>query len=197
MRFVELHVADRHSIAVQDVGSSLEELTNGQPGCSSLLDRIVQADREGIEAAATLRAGDVVDPASISFDVPFTSRGGITCIRLNDCGRAAEGGTQQPDHSFSFTCSSSSLTAETSQACASLPRTSWTMWANWSPPSARAAAASRGTAPWTTPRAARFPTTRSPPSLVAFRPTGRAALGSAAAKARFCRRYASCRQACP
>lgn len=112
MRFVAFHVDGRHGMAVQDADGSLRGLTSGQPGYPGSLDRIVQGGRAGMEAAAAaLRAGDAIDPASVSFAVPFASPGKIICVGLNYRDHTAESGMQQPDYPSLFTRLPSSLVA--------------------------------------------------------------------------------------
>ena len=112
MRFVAFHVDGRHGVAVQDADGRMKGLTSGQPGYPGPLDHIVQGGRAGMEAAAAaLRAGDAIDPASVAFAVPFASPGKIICVGLNYRDHSAESGLQQPDYPSLFTRLPSSLVA--------------------------------------------------------------------------------------
>ena len=112
MRFVAFHVGGRHGVAVQDVDGGLTGLMSGQPGYPGPLDQIVRGGRAGLEAAAAaLRAGDTLDPAFVSFAVPFAAPGKIICVGLNYRDHTAESGMQQPDYPSLFTRLNSSLVA--------------------------------------------------------------------------------------
>ena len=112
MRFVAFHVGGRHGIAVQDAHGGLTGLMSGQPGYPGSLDRIVQGGGADLEAAAAvLRAGNPVDPASVSFAVPFAAPGKIICVGLNYRDHTAESGMQQHDYPSLFTRLNSSLVA--------------------------------------------------------------------------------------
>ena len=112
MRFVAFHGEDGHGIAVQNFDGGMTGLTSGQAGYPGSLDRIVQAGRAGLEAAAAaLRAGDAIDPACVSYAVPFAAPGKIICVGLNYRDHTAESGMAQPDYPSLFTRLPSSLVA--------------------------------------------------------------------------------------
>lgn len=112
MRFVAFHVDGRPGLAVQDSAGSAHGLMGDQPGYPGSMDQVLLGGREKIESAgAALRAGGVIDLASVSVAVPFPAPGKIICVGLNYRDHAAESGLAQPENPVLFTRLPSSLVA--------------------------------------------------------------------------------------
>ena len=111
MKFLSYSNGGNPGLAIE-TGNGFRGLSSDQSGFPGSLESLVKAGGHGLAAAAaTLAKGAPVDPAKVTYAVPFPSSGKVICVGLNYVDHSAESGFKVPDYPTLFARFNTSLIA--------------------------------------------------------------------------------------